>query len=201
MTFDPGQNHSPPTAPATETSRKRRGPIKVRSRNRPMRKADSEEESSSLRTARAVLDTIPGSLDGEYDEEVPAEYLELRDSPHGRLWTTVIVESLKTLESSLRWQARSYPVRRETLMEQQGKLVEHKRRERMRKLEEMRRKAESDVVSCTQFFFSSDSPLSFVCDALGYELDLIRGRVREILTDVQLPESCEQYREAFSQAS
>jgi hypothetical protein len=134
-----------------------------------------------LATSRAVLDTIAGSHETAYEDGCSTTDDEIRGSPHGRLWTAVIVESLKQLELALRWQRFDYPRRHAALLDAHGKTPEARRLERLRKLEQRRRRAVWEVRSCSRFFFSPDSQLSFVCDALGYAIGPIREHAQAVL--------------------
>jgi hypothetical protein len=104
----------------------------------------------------------------------------LRDTPEGELWTSVLVDALEDFQAAVKWLRGVYDRRRSQLdsalsMEE---LELPRYRERLRELEREKREQELQLRSCAWFFFDPDSPLDFICDALGYPVDLIREHAR-----------------------
>ncbi|MEE8558085.1 MAG: hypothetical protein V3T14_09395 [Myxococcota bacterium] len=104
----------------------------------------------------------------------------LRDTPEGELWTSVLVDGIESLERALDWLGSTYEVRRTDLEAKALELPRARYRERRRDLERERREREAQLRSCRWFFFSSDSPLDFICDVLSYPTDRIRAHARKI---------------------
>ena len=104
----------------------------------------------------------------------------LRDTPEGELWTSVLVDALEDLQGSAKWLDEVYEARRERLegAREAGEGSPARHRERMRDLERERAERKAQIVSCTRFFFDEDSPLDFICDVLGYPVELIRKHAR-----------------------
>ena len=108
------------------------------------------------------------------------EHETLRDTPEGELWTSVLVDGIESLERALDWLGSTYDVRHADLEAKALELPKARYRERRRDLERERREREAQIRSCRWFFFSSDSPLEFICDVLSYPADLIRAHARKI---------------------
>jgi hypothetical protein len=106
-------------------------------------------------------------------------------SPEARLWTTVILDALESLETAGRWCFDTYPKRLRELLQNRAGMKTKSFREQQQSLEQQQREMTTELDSCMSFFFSERSRLEFICSALGYELGSIRRRARSVLINLR----------------
>ena len=118
-----------------------------------------------------------------------------RDTPEGRLWTTVLVSAVGSLERIKEFYERGYEDRIESIRRdywigrrrrgKSAKLSSDEVKVRVWEVNKLIRQCPAERKHAEWFFFAEDSSFPWICNAMEYDVGMIRKEIRKQLTRIK----------------